>query len=313
MRHVPRGKPIADLAPVTVDDWVTRLSRSRLKESPVEIFSFRMARLLPPTASPVLPDQGDRGRSPASLAQFEKGKDFPAILLTRRVRDRSPCKSLLPSRERHGTFLHVRRMSLSIHEARLALRRRLPQPLKAKAQRHLPCPSGAYGRNCGGETSTSTRSRFGRITLIGKKRMHSFAFSLVLIALLCCGGCAKDDSNVRPPVTQTDLLIVRRADQILSSEEVWNRADDRVYRPDATTFSLYTALAKATLEVGGKFGHREAVMQEARFAIEEIAPRKQYAHRLMGYNNDPTTTFPDIKRVLALTEARITKRLQSEK
>ena len=144
-----------------------------------------------------------------------------------------------------------------------------------------------------------------------RKDMRLIAVGLALGALLVSG--AEDGSNVRPPVTQTDLLVIRRADQILSSEAVWNRADDRILRPDATSFSLYTAIEKAALEITGKFEHRQAVMQEARFAIEEVAPNKNHEHRLMGYNNDPTTTFADIKRVLALIEARIVKRLQSEK
>jgi hypothetical protein len=143
--------------------------------------------------------------------------------------------------------------------------------------------------------------------------MRTLAMIVMLGGLLGCTRSVKDDSDVRPPVTQTDLLILRRADQILSSEAVWNRADDRVFRPAATTFSLYTALEKATLEVGGKFAHREAVMQEARFGIEELAPKKNYDHRLMGYNNDPERTFADIKRVIAVTEANIEKKLETRK
>lgn len=57
---------------------------------------------------------------------------------------------------------------------------------------------------------------------------------------------------------------------------------------------------------------RSAVMQETRFVIEEIAPKKNYEHRLMGYNNDPTTKFEDIKRVLALVEKRISTKLKQE-
>jgi len=38
------------------------------------------------------------------------------------------------------------------------------------------------------------------------------------------------------------------------------------------TFSLYCALEKAINEVSGKFEHRGAAMQEARFVIDDIAP-----------------------------------------
>jgi len=124
---------------------------------------------------------------------------------------------------------------------------------------------------------------------------------------------AAEDPEVRPPVTKADVKIAHRAREILNSPSKWNRADTRDCPPDAETFSLYCALEKATIEVNGNFKHRGAVMQEARFVIDEIAPnRKNYEHRLMGYNNDPTTTFADIQNVLRLVEERVSKRLAEE-
>ena len=120
-----------------------------------------------------------------------------------------------------------------------------------------------------------------------------------------------DDSNARPPVTKSDLAIVRRADQILDSETKWNRADTRVCPDTAKTFSLYCALEKASKEVD-TFQHRSAVMQETRFVIDEIAPNRNYDHRLMGYNNDPTTTFADIKKIIRLTQERIAEKLKDD-
>jgi hypothetical protein len=123
---------------------------------------------------------------------------------------------------------------------------------------------------------------------------------------------AQGDSDVRPPVTPADLKIVKRAREILNSPTVWNRADTRICPPDAKTFSLYCALQRATIEIGAQFAHRGAAMQEARFAIEEIAPKRDYDHRLMGYNNDPTTTFADIQKVFDALEARVAHRLATE-
>ncbi len=122
-----------------------------------------------------------------------------------------------------------------------------------------------------------------------------------------------DDPEARPPVTTADVRIAQRAQKILNSPAKWNRADTRVCPAQAKTYSLYCALEKATDEVTGNFQHRSAAMQEARFVIDDIAPnRKNYEHRLMDYNNDPTTTFADIKKVLRLLQARITKRLSKE-
>ena len=120
-----------------------------------------------------------------------------------------------------------------------------------------------------------------------------------------------DDSKVRPPVTKADLQIVKRARELLDSPSKWNRADNRVCPAEAKTISLYCALQMATIEVGGKGEHRGAALQEARFVIDEIAIDRKYEHRLMNYNNDPTTTFADIQEVLRITESLIMLRLKA--
>jgi hypothetical protein len=122
-----------------------------------------------------------------------------------------------------------------------------------------------------------------------------------------------DDSASKPPVGKADIEIVRRARQILDSPARWNRADDRNCPEGAKTFSLYCALEKATDEVSGHFEHRGAAMQEARFVIDEVlAKGNNYEHRLMNYNNDPKTSFPDVQRFFRLLEERIQKRLQEQ-
>ena len=121
-----------------------------------------------------------------------------------------------------------------------------------------------------------------------------------------------DDPDARPPVTQADIQIVQRAQKILDSPARWNRSDTRICPADARTFSLYCALEKATVEVTGNFQHRGAAMQESRFVIEAVAPNRNYHHRLMDYNNDPTTSFADVQKVLQLLQQRIADRLAKE-
>jgi hypothetical protein len=133
--------------------------------------------------------------------------------------------------------------------------------------------------------------------------------AVCLLAAACLHAQA-DNPDARPPVTQADIEIVRRAAQILDSPQKWNRADNRECPAAAKTYSLYCALEKATDEVSHNFEHRGAAMQEARFAIEEVAPDvNRYQHRLMDYNNDPHTTFADIQGVFWLLEKRIAVRL----
>jgi hypothetical protein len=122
---------------------------------------------------------------------------------------------------------------------------------------------------------------------------------------------AIDPAKVRPPITKVDLQIIKRAREILDSPSKWNRADNRECPAGAKTFSLYCALQLATVELSGKAEHRGAALQEARFVIDEIALNKNYEHRLMGYNNDPTTTFDDIQEVFRITESLIALRLKA--
>ena len=142
----------------------------------------------------------------------------------------------------------------------------------------------------------------------------SIAVSCILLTSLTVLGqntkATADDSNVRPPVTKADLQIATLARQILDSPAKWNRADNRVCPPGAKTFSLYCALETATVQVSGKAEHRGAALQEARFVIDEIAGDRNYEHRLMNYNNDPTTTFEDVREVLRVVEWLITMRLK---
>jgi hypothetical protein len=123
---------------------------------------------------------------------------------------------------------------------------------------------------------------------------------------------SKDDADANPPVTQADVQIVQRAREILDSPSKWNRADTRSCLPHANTFSLYCALEKATYEVTGKFEHRGAAMQQARFVIDEIAPHKSYHHRLMDYNNDPATTFADIDMFFRKLQDRVAAQLKKQ-
>src|ERR1022692_1034447 len=102
--------------------------------------------------------------------------------------------------------------------------------------------------------------------------------------------------------------ILNRAVELLPDESHWNRADTRECPPHAPTVSLYCALRQATEEVMGESSHRTTAMEEVRQVIEEKVGDK-YDHRLMGYNNDPTTTLADIHAVLKAAAERLERRL----
>jgi hypothetical protein len=141
----------------------------------------------------------------------------------------------------------------------------------------------------------------------------TFAAVLPLCPLSAQSANDKDDPDARPPVTQADVQIVKRAQEILNSPSQWNRADTRVCPANAKTFSLYCALEQATRDITGQFAHRGAAMQEARFVIDDIAPHaRTYQHRLKDYNNDPSTTFADVQTFFRKLHDRVAARLKQQ-
>ena len=107
------------------------------------------------------------------------------------------------------------------------------------------------------------------------------------------------DTSRQVSPSDLDRQIVQRAAKILSSDSVWDRADDRRCSQQDTTWSIYCAMARATVEVTGAFHHRRPALEVVRVLVEERTKDRKYEHRLMGYNNDPTTHLSDVQRLFA--------------
>ena len=105
------------------------------------------------------------------------------------------------------------------------------------------------------------------------------------------------DGSRKIEPTSLDAEIVRHANMLLSSDAVWNRADDRKCPPSATTWSIYCAMEHATIEVTCGFHHRRPAMELVRQIIEKRSAGRNYEHRLMDYNNDKTTTLADVRAI----------------
>lgn len=123
---------------------------------------------------------------------------------------------------------------------------------------------------------------------------------LVFLGVAVCVSVAANAGQQGPPqftvssdelegrnqrVTEEDLRILRRADQILSSQAVWNRHDTRICKPEDQTWSLFCAMEKASLDVLGQYQHRQVALQEVRFAVEDVTKGMNFEHRIMDYNN----------------------------
>ena len=115
------------------------------------------------------------------------------------------------------------------------------------------------------------------------------------------------------PVSADDLRILTNAAELLKDESVWNRADDRECADDEKTGkrSLFCALQKACIDVLGAYDHRRIALQEVRFAVEDATRGQDFEHRLMDYNNLPSTRLADIQAVLRLATERVKARLKT--
>jgi hypothetical protein len=126
-------------------------------------------------------------------------------------------------------------------------------------------------------------------------------------------GFSAKDSTVRFQVDTArqiapnalDREIVTRADALLSSDAVWNRADNRKCDPDAKKWSIYCALEHATREVTGGFHHRRPALEIVRVIVEERTKDRNYDHRLMDYNNDASTHLDDVRTLFAVALERM--------
>jgi hypothetical protein len=152
---------------------------------------------------------------------------------------------------------------------------------------------------------------------------------IILLVAIAASGAAQTQNAPQPaiefsktspeaesrnqPVTADDLRILRRADQILSSPSVWNRQDTRMCKPADRTWSLFCALEKASLDVLGEYRHREAALQEVRFAIMDATSNRPFEHRLMDFNNLASTRFEDIKAVLKVAADRVSAKLAPQR
>lgn len=113
------------------------------------------------------------------------------------------------------------------------------------------------------------------------------------------------DGKQEVPPNAVDREILERAATIITSEAVWNRADDRKCPATATTWSIYCAVERAQLEVVGSFHHRRPAGELVREIVEARTKDRKYQHRMRDYNNDPTTHLSDVKSLFAEAVARV--------
>ena len=110
----------------------------------------------------------------------------------------------------------------------------------------------------------------------------------------------RDSANRDLVFDSVDVLILKRANDILSSESVWSKEDDRKCQNDieSNKYSLFCALYKASVDIVGEYDHRKPGLQQVRWIIDDQYKERLAGHRLMDFNNHVKTNFDEIKNLL---------------
>ena len=109
-------------------------------------------------------------------------------------------------------------------------------------------------------------------------------------------------------VAQADLTILLKADSLLKDESTWSKRADRVCN-NSDRLSLFCALHNSTIEVIGKYVHRQPALQEVRFVINDNFRKRWKIHRLADFNANPDTSFKDVKFVIDQAITVVKKKL----
>lgn len=117
-------------------------------------------------------------------------------------------------------------------------------------------------------------------------------------------------ANRQLPPTQDDIKIIDRALQMLSSEAVWNKEDNRKCPAGQTKISLFCALQLATTEISGGVHYRQPALQAVREVLNEVGGNRTKLHRLMDYNNHADTTLADIHMLLGKSRKLVENRFR---
>jgi hypothetical protein len=118
-----------------------------------------------------------------------------------------------------------------------------------------------------------------------------------------------DARRQRPP-TNDDVRILMRAREMLASDAVWNKEDNRQCPPGQAKISLFCSLQLSTTEVSGGVHYRQPALQAAREVLNEVGVGRFKLHRIMDYNNHPDTTLAEIHALIDKAKSRIEARLK---
>ena len=118
-------------------------------------------------------------------------------------------------------------------------------------------------------------------------------------------------TNKESMVSESDIIILMRVNELLENEDHWDRNRDRhclIWEKK----SLFCAIALAQKEIEGEYRHGSVPIQQVRFIIDKLHKKRWKIHPVMEFNNHKNTTFADVKKVLAESIIRIEQRLAEQ-
>ncbi len=98
-------------------------------------------------------------------------------------------------------------------------------------------------------------------------------------------------------VSQIDLDILVKTNQLLNNKSLWDKGPIQACQK-SVRLSLFCALKEASIEITGRYVHRQPALQEVRFIIDDTYKTRWRIHRLADFNAHPDTSFKDIKWVI---------------
>ena len=144
---------------------------------------------------------------------------------------------------------------------------------------------------------------------------------LYITLALFLGGCYRTENGLvfglpdyekrNIKVTQIDLDILRKTNALLKDATHWNKDASRICQ-ESHSLSLYCALKKASMEVTGKYVHRQPALQEVRFVINDNFKNRWKVHRLADFNAYPDTSFDDVKTVISKALDKVRAKLRGK-
>ena len=148
-------------------------------------------------------------------------------------------------------------------------------------------------------------------------KFNILTLTIIILSVLETFGqqFSKANGNRDLPFDSVDVQILKRANDILSSESVWSKEDDRKCQDDieSNKYSLFCALYKSSVDIVGEYDHRKPALQQVRWIIDDQYKERLAGHRLMDFNNNAKTSFDEIKKLLQESTLIIEQKIKKAK